>query len=364
MINSSEWKEFRIGDIFEVFTGSLLDVKTLKNGKIPRISVTNENNGILDYFDSENSNNARHFENFISVNFFGQCFYHPYKASLEMKVHVLKLKNREFNKNLGLFFSSILNKTLENKFTYSKQLSSSKLKNDDIKIILPTKNDKIDFDFMENFIDKIEQKQRGILEFYKHKKQNGGGYELNSKTWKKFRIGDLFDKLSAKFLGKGDKFKAVSKIKTTEFFVPVVYCKFGNNGIMYWAKKDDFETYKNVISIVYNGAIATGKVYAQQHETGILAESYFIKFKNREIDFKVNLFFQCVLEKVLYPKYSRDCLATWNDKVENDVISLPITANGEIDFDFMESFIKAIQKECIKGVDSYLAIATTKELIK
>ncbi|WP_096015273.1 N-6 DNA methylase [Campylobacter lanienae] len=176
----------------------------------------------------------------------------------------------------------------------------------------------------------------------------------------------MFDKLSAKFLGKGDKFKAVSKIKTTEFFVPVVYCKFGDNGIMYWAKKDDFETYKNVISIVYNGAIAAGKVYAQQHETGILAESYFIKFKNCEIDFKVNLFFQCVLEKVLYSKYSRDCLATWNDKVENDVISLPTTANGEIDFDFMESFIKAIQKECIKGVDSYLAknIATTKEIIK
>ena len=39
MINSSEWKEFRIGDIFDVFTGSLLDVKTLKNGKIPRISM-------------------------------------------------------------------------------------------------------------------------------------------------------------------------------------------------------------------------------------------------------------------------------------------------------------------------------------
>lgn len=75
----------------------------------------------------------------------------------------------------------------------------------------------------------------------------------------------MFEKLSAKFLGKGDKFKAVSKIKTTEFFVPVVYCKFGDNGIMYWAKKNDFETYKNVISIVYNGVIATGKVFMLNH---------------------------------------------------------------------------------------------------
>lgn len=175
----------------------------------------------------------------------------------------------------------------------------------------------------------------------------------------------MFDKLSAKFLGKGDKFKVVSKVKTNEFCTPLVYAKFGDNGIMYWAKNGDFETYKNIISIVYNGAIAAGKVYAQRDATGILAESYFIKLKNYEIDFKVNLFLQCVLEKVLYPKYSRDYLATWSDKVENDIISLPVTASGEIDFDFMESFIKAMQKECIKGVDSYLQtnINATKKVI-
>ena len=48
------------------------------------------------------------------------------------------------------------------------------IENLNIKLPIAT-NGKIDFDFMENFIDKIEQKQRGILEFYKHKKQNGGG---------------------------------------------------------------------------------------------------------------------------------------------------------------------------------------------
>ena len=53
-------------------------------------------------------------------------------------------------------------------------------------------------------------------------------------------------------------------------------------------------------------------------------------------------------------------------RIKNEIVKLPVNNLGEIDFDFMESFIKAIQKECIKGVDSYLAknIATTKELIK
>jgi hypothetical protein len=355
MIDNSEWKEFRIGDIFDVFTGSLLDIKTLKNGKIPRISVTNENNGILDYFDSENSNNARHFENFISVNFFGQCFYHPYKASLEMKVHVLKLKNREFNKNLGLFFSSILNKTLENKFTYSKQLSSSKLKNDDIKIILPTKNNKIDFDFMENFIDKIEQKQRGILEFYKHKKQNGGGYELNSKTWKEFKIGDLFDIHPTKNYGltNNDLFKTNGKI-------PVIVNSSFNNGVGNYVNLEPTEK-GNIVT--FSDTTTSESIFYQPRDFIGYSHVQGVYPFSSKWEEKTLLYFVAVFRKATLNRF--DYANKFNRKIAKETnIKLPITASGEIDFDFMESFIKAISEECIKGVDSYLAISTTKELIK
>ena len=273
-----------------------------------------------------------------------------------------------------LFLTTILNKQKKVLLSVLVRDVDEVFKN--IKIKLPINSDsEIDFEFMESFVAELEAERVAELEAYlaaaslKDYELTAAELSALSKfenyNWGEFRIGDLFEKLSAKFLGKGDKFKAVSKIKTTEFFVPIVYCKFGDNGIMYWAKKNDFETYKNVISIVYNGAIAAGKVYAQPHETGILAESYFIKFKNREIDFKVNLFFQCVLEKVLYPKYSRDYLATWDNKVENDVISLPITDNDEIDFEFMNNFIKAIEKLVIKDVVLYAdnKIKATKSIV-
>lgn len=122
---------------------------------------------------------------------------------------------------------------------------------------------------------------------------------------------------------------------------------------MYWAKENDFTVYDNVLSIVYNGAIAAGLVYAQRQNTGILAESYFIKLKDYDINFKVNLFLQRVLEKTLYPKYSRDYLATWAGKVENDIIQLPIK-NGRIDFDFMEYFIAELEEERISELKAYL----------
>lgn len=150
-----KWCEYKISDLFEIGTGSLVDIKSATTGKIPRISVQTTDNGVIGYY-KESIENARYFENFISVNFFGVSFYHHYRASVEMKVHTLKLKGREFTKSEGLFISTVLNRRFNELYSYGNQLSSSKLKNDEIKIQLPSvmKNGKpeIAFDFMEKFI--------------------------------------------------------------------------------------------------------------------------------------------------------------------------------------------------------------------
>jgi hypothetical protein len=95
-----------LGELFEIGTGSLLSINKLTSGVTPRISAKSDNNGILGYFDTENLASARHFENFISVNFFGTdggIFYHPYMASVEMKVHTLKIRKRLVNDRVSIF---------------------------------------------------------------------------------------------------------------------------------------------------------------------------------------------------------------------------------------------------------------------
>ncbi|GAA8646669.1 restriction endonuclease subunit S [Helicobacter pylori] len=392
-LNAIKWGEFKLGDLFEIYTGSLLSQEDLAKGDIVRISVKSDNNGVYGHFDTLKNKKARHFENFISVNFFGNCFYHPYLASVEMKVHVLKLKNRTLTKRIGLFLANQLNKCFYGQFTYGTQLSSSKLKHNNFKIQLPLKPNAntqtlkdIDFDFMEKFIAELEQCRLAELQAYLkatglenttlsgdeenalnlfNNSGGGGGNTPCGLTWQSFRLGDLFEKMSARFLGKGDKFKATSKSITDTHNIPLVYCKKGNNGIMYWGKKGDFETYNNIISIIYNGVIATGLTYAHRDEVGILAESYFIKFKNGNPNFLCNLFIKTAIEKVLYPKYSRDNLATWANKVENELIFLPTNQHGEIDFHFMSTLINALMKQTIQGVAQYCdaKIHATKEVI-
>ena len=175
---------------------------------------------------------------------------------------------------------------------------------------------------------------------------------MKNVEWGEYRIGELFEKLPVKKALKKD----VRKYKNSEFNTPVVYCKFGDNGIMYWGRENEFTTYKNVISIVYNGAIAAGKVYAQKEKTGILAESYFIGLKDKKPTHNMNLFLSAILEKTLYYKYSREYLATWDGKVENDTILIP-TKDGNIDFDFMESFIAELEAERIAELSAYLKVS-------
>ena len=136
---------------------------------------------------------------------------------------------------------------------------------------------------------------------------------------------------------------------------------------MYWGRQGEFTTYKNVISIVYNGIIAAGKKKKKKEATGILAESYFIKMKNtKESNHLSNLFCSTVLEKVLYPLYSRDHLATWDNKVENDKIWLPITNEGQIDLVSMNQIIASLQKIVIADVAKYTArnLEATQQVIE
>ncbi|RVZ81846.1 restriction endonuclease subunit S [Helicobacter pylori] len=388
-LNAIKWGEFRLGDLFEASNGDFDIQKRHINHKGEFVITAGlSNNGVLGQSDIK----AKVFESHtITIDMFGCAFYRsfPYKMVTHARVFSLKPKF-EINHKIGLFLSTLFF-GYPKKFGYENMCSWAKIKND--KVILPLKPtanaqtlDDIDFHFMEKFIAELEQCRLAELQAYLkatglsdttlssdeenalnvfNNSGGGGGNTPCGLMWQSFRLGDLFEKVSARFLGKGDKFKATSKSITDTHNIPLVYCKKGNNGIMYWGKKGDFETYNNIISIIYNGVIATGLTYAHRDEVGILAESYFIKFKNGNPNFLCNLFIKTAIEKVLYPKYSRDNLATWANKVENELILLPTNQHGKIDFHVMRTLINALMKQTIQGVAQYCSakIQATKEVI-
>lgn len=70
----------------------------------------------------------------------------------------------------------------------------------------------------------------------------------------------------------------------------------------------------------------------------------------------VLLYMVSCVYKSLFQKYS------WGNsisktKIQNDIVTLPITDDGEIDFDFMESFIAELEAERVAELSAYLTVS-------
>lgn len=170
-----KWKEFKISDLFEIFTGATIKQDELISGKIPRITATDSNNGTTAFTQELCQHNFKKFKNFISVSFLGSVFYQSNEVSLDMKIHGLKIKNKELNTHIALFLIPLI-KQFSFKYTYGYQLSTSILKTQ--KIILPIdSNGNPHYAFMESTMRNLEQKHlRGVFEYFNAKdsgKANG-----------------------------------------------------------------------------------------------------------------------------------------------------------------------------------------------
>ncbi len=393
-LNAIKWGEFKLGDLFEIYTGSLLSQEDLAKGDIVRISVKSDNNGVYGHFDTLKNKKARHFENFISVNFFGNCFYHPYLASVEMKVHVLKLKNRTLTKRIGLFLANQLNKCFYGQFTYGTQLSSSKLKHNNFKIQLPLKLtantqtlDDIDFNFMEKFIAELEQCRLAELEQCRlaeleaylkatglsnttlsHDEENAlnlfngknsrGGNTPCGLTWQSFKLGDLFEIRPTKAYKLTNSHLFDSNAKN-----PVVTNSSLNNGISGYSSLEPTEKGNQ---ITYSDTTTSEGIFYQKrpfigysHVQGLYSLKYH-EFWNE----KTLLYIVTAFKKVACGRFNYG--NKFNRKIASGMpIFLPTNQHGEIDFHFMHTLINALMKQTIQGVVQYSSakIQATKEII-
>ena len=151
-----------------------------------------------------------------------------------------------------------------------------------------------------------------------------------------------------------DKATDISKTRTSEFNIPLINAKFGDNGIMYYGRKNDFETASMTIDIVNDGAISTASVYPQPQETGVLYNAYLIK-PLFDVNNQILYFLSTTIQKSIKEKFGYENKAGW-EKVKKEFIQLP-TKDGKIDFDFMDAYISELEEERISELTAYLTVS-------
>lgn len=284
---------------------------------------------------------------------------------------VITAKADWLNQKNGIFISIAISKLMY-KFSYNSKPGMQLYK--DMLIQLPIKNGEIDFSFMEKFIAELEAEHIAELEAYLiatnlkdytlTKEEQEALDDFEKGNWETFKISELFEKLNLRNNNKSfDKLLDTSTTKTTEFNLPLVNAKLGNNGIMFYGREKDFDSSEMTIDVISNGAVATGTVYTQPQKTGVLWDAYLLKATAQDISKKKLLYMATSLQKSIKTKFGWDNKAVWS-KVQHETISLPIN-NKKLDYSVMETFISAIQKLVIKDVVIYAdkKIATCKEVV-
>ncbi|MGR3808221.1 restriction endonuclease subunit S [Pasteurella testudinis] len=330
-LDISEWKAFNISDLFitepnknklQVPTGSAIARKDLEDGDVPRITVTGINNGIVGYYKNIDSSDYRVFENFISVSFLGTIFYHSYRASLDMKVHCLKLKNKELNSHTALFLISIIKKQMRY-FAYNDQLSSTVLPQ--LSLSLPVKDNEPDWEYMESYIHNLYILERENISIVADYVTKPTAKSVDMAKWGTFAISELFNNIQ-----QGKRLKKHDQIDGD---IPFVMAGRTNTGVANRISNPIVMFPKNAITIdIFGNTFYREYEFSAGDDTGVYWNTINNYSKN------VMIFLTTIIQKTIQKNYD------FSDKLRSskslDIeIFLPITSDNKPDWQYMEDYI-------------------------
>ena len=154
-LNQIEWGEFFIEDLFNTKIGKSIDGNKINkaSGKIAYITRKESNNGLDGFIKNDINFLNKDFPVITIGNETAEPFVQLYPFFTGTKVNILNPKNKVSRYSLT-FISECLKKH-KVKYSYSFTINSTRLKRQ--KILLPTdKNGQPDYDYMENYIKKLE----------------------------------------------------------------------------------------------------------------------------------------------------------------------------------------------------------------
>ncbi|MEA1918075.1 MAG: restriction endonuclease subunit S [Campylobacterota bacterium] len=151
-LNINNWQNFKLTDLFEIKgtkTTPLWELEDYGEGIYPYVTTQATNNGIDGFYNYYTEKG-----NILTVDsaVLGYCSYQ--ELSFSASDHVEKLiPNFKLNRYIALFLTTIIN-TEQYRYNYGRKCSQTRMKT--ISIKLPSKNNKPDFTYMENYIKSLE----------------------------------------------------------------------------------------------------------------------------------------------------------------------------------------------------------------
>lgn len=339
------WRPFLIQDLFEVFLPcGDTQADKCEAGDIPLVSAGSTNNGICKFIKCGDEKSKLYNGNLISVDMFGQAFFHVYKfyCVSHGRVNLLKPR-RDLNRYHFLFICTSINTASKGKFSYNQMCSSKRVAR--LPIQLPV-NDagEPDYDFMENYMRATEE---SILQRYREFVSIADAAPvppLKEKVWRAFFIGDLFR------LETG-KAKGLNHLEQDENGISYLGATNRNNGVIAFVKPvENLIQRGNCIAFIRNGEGSVG--YSVYKREDFIATSDITCGYADFLNEFVGIFITTVADKVR-GKYSFNYKRS-ETRLRREKLMLPVNDAGEPDFEYMENYVRNIEAEQYRRYLEYI----------
>ena len=183
-IDVSQWKEFELTKLFEPHHGKRLTKRDRVPGEILFLTAGFDNQGVKGYL----AGNFEIWHNPISIDMFGNCFYHECNCAGDDNVYALV--NNDMTSNTKLFITGVLNKQLSIQFSYKDQFRQHDL--DVLSIKLPADfAGNPDWHYMDEYIAKRASLAHKYVSELKSTKNQRKPLKISG--WQEYKLSDLFD---------------------------------------------------------------------------------------------------------------------------------------------------------------------------
>lgn len=332
MLKGVEWQEFEISSLFTVESGKDITNKEKVIGDTPYVSSSDNFNGISHFIGNKKGVFDSGVLSVARTGSVGAVFYHKYKALFSNNVRRLKLKYSGYNKYIYLFLVTAIRHQSE-KYRYGYIMGTGRILRQ--KILLPITSDGYpDWTFMENFMKEIEQAIDPKVKFKVHKINDNR--ELEDVEWIEYFVGDLFE------VKRG---RRLIKKHQVEGLKPYVSSTGLNNGVdNFISNKDNVRVYNDCLTIANSGSV--GEVFYHPYE--FVASDHVTHIKKKGLN-KYQYLFLATIFKKLGEKYSFNREIS-DKRLKREKIMLPIDEKGELDWGFMEQYMKRMENELMRSI--------------
>lgn len=347
-LNSVEWGEFYFSEVFnKIYIAQSTDLNKLDTGETIFIGRRSDNNGLQDFVNIDSKKIIN--KNCITVSMVGEprAFYQQYDFTCSQNILILR-NDKYLNKSIAIYLCSIINNYLMDKgYGYGYPVGLKRVLRN--KIILPIDSKgNLNWQFMEDYIKQEMKVQSSKVAAYYENKLMKLSFELLDLEveWKEFKVKDIFEfkKKSSKglnYLEKNDK--GISYLGATN----------RNNGVLEFVKDDEKLKYKgNCIAFIRNGEGSMG--YAVYKKEDFIATQDISVGYNDNLNLYTGTFITTIADRVR-GKYNFGYKRNQN-RLENEILHLPIDKNGEPHWEYMSQFMKKLEKENIEKTLNHIYI--------